>query len=181
MGFDILGALKSAVPWIARTLPLPPPLGNLAANALQSVLGTKDATEDTLTQALATATPEQIANLKKADEDFALQMQQLGFKNIEDLEKIAADDRASARQREMTVKDNTPRVLAYGYGIMFLVTLVAFIWIAFAHIDILPSVKTSIDILLGCEIGMVLGSKEYYFGSSSGSRAKDDTIQKLSQ
>lgn len=157
------------------------PFSGMAGKVLGSILNTKDNDEETLQKALSEASPDQLIAIKKAENDFALQMQELGFKNVEALEKIAADDRASARARQVSLKDRTPEWLAYGYGFMFFVTLGAFIWMAFSNIEMPSGVKTSIDIMLGAEIGMVLGAKEYFFGSSSGSRAKDDTITKLSQ
>jgi hypothetical protein len=45
--------------------------------------------------------------------DFALKIQVLGFEHVEALEKLAIEDRASARQRGMTVRHWTPAVLGY--------------------------------------------------------------------
>lgn len=157
------------------------PFGGMAGKIIGGIFGTKDTDEETLQKAFSEATPDQLLAIKKAENDFAIQMQELGFQNVEALEKIAADDRASARARQVSLRDRTPEWLAYGYGLMFFVTLGAFVWMAFSNIEIPAGVKTSIDIMLGAEIGMVLGAKEYFFGSSSGSRAKDDTITKLSQ
>lgn len=176
---DVVKTLGNIAPFICKALPLPPPLGNLAATALQSALGTPQNDPDSLHAALATATPEQIIAITNAEQTFAAQMKQMGFEHIEDLEKIAADDRASARGREIALRDKTPQVLAYGYGLIFLFTLSGFVCLAIWHIVVDPSIKTSIDILLGVLVGMVLGSKEYYFGSSTGSKQKDDTIKEL--
>ena len=53
--------------------------------------------------------PEHVA-LKKAELDFDAQMKSLGISE----EKLAYDDVASARAREVAVKDHTPMMLAIG-------------------------------------------------------------------
>jgi hypothetical protein len=175
---DIGKIIGSIAPWLGTAIG--GPFGAAAGKIVADILGAGDSKEDTIKSALSAATPEQLLLLKNADADYALRMQELGYKNTEDLAKIAADDRTSARAREVAVRDKTPRNLAYGYGAMFFSTLLAFIWIAVEKVVIPPEIKTSIDILLGIEAGMVLGSKEYFFGSSAGSKTKDDTISHLS-
>ncbi len=178
---DIGSALGKVAPWIVKALPLPPPLGSMAASAIGAVLGTDKTDSTSLSEAIAGATPEQLLALKEADQQFQLQMQKLGFENIEALERIAEQDRDSARNRQIQLKDRTPQILAYGYAVGFFMTLGVIIWMAVQHVIVDASIKTSLDMLLGVEVGMILGSKEYFFGSSSGSRAKDETIHGLSQ
>jgi hypothetical protein len=52
--------------------------------------------------------------LKKADQDFALQMQALGFKQVTDLEAIAAGDRKDARGMQVAKPSPVPAVLSIG-------------------------------------------------------------------
>lgn len=64
---------------------------------------------------LAALTPEQALALQKADQEFALAMEQLGLKAEElklEAERLAGADRASAREREVKTADWTPRILA---------------------------------------------------------------------
>ncbi len=171
---DIGNALGSIAPWIVKALPLPPPLGSLAASALASVLGTGDKTPEGLQAALAGANPDQLLALKKADQDFAIQMQAMGFKQITDLEKINADDRANARAREMAVKDKTPMVLAGAITVGFFGLLAVMIF----HI-IPPDNKEVLDIMIGSLGTAWISVVTYYFGSSSGSAAKSKTIDKI--
>ena len=79
----------------------------LEAGPRQSQIGPTDA----LKQAISGATPEQMLALKKADQDFALQMQALGFKEITDLEAIAAGDRDSARKMQAAAPSRIPALL----------------------------------------------------------------------
>jgi hypothetical protein len=169
--------LKKLAPFLSTGLSLAGPYGAIASKILTPILGLKpDASAEDYSTALAKATPEQIEAIKKAEQDFQLQMKQLDLKSVEDLEKIAADDRASARNREIQVKDNTPRVLAYVYAGGFFITLGAEIWMAVSGVAINPLASKSIDILLGVLTGMVLGTKEYYFGSSAGSDRKTEIL-----
>lgn len=92
---DWTAFIKTVAPWIGTALG--GPLGGMAVTAAASALGLSDKTTDAVKQALSGATPEQMLALKEADNTFAMQMQALGFQNIQTLEKIAADDRNSAR------------------------------------------------------------------------------------
>ena len=171
---DWKAIVSTVAPWIGTALG--GPLGGLAVHAVGSALGLDAKSEDSIKQALAGVTPDQMLALKKADQDFALQMQALGFKQQSDLEKIAQDDRASARAREIAVKDKTPAVLAgvvvVGYIIVQTVILTTVVDVTMRDL-VLRSLGT-----LDMALGLVLA---YYFGSSAGSRTKDNTIEALSK
>jgi hypothetical protein len=172
--FDTIGdALKTVAPWIASALP--GPLGGLAKSAVAAALGSKDTSDDSIQMALSNATPDQLIALKKAELDFQSKMQALGFQQTSDLEKIAADDRANARQREEVVKDNTPKILAYGITVGFFGVLA---WIQFGS----PTVAAhdALMIMLGALTTAWISVVTYYYGSSTGSKDKDATISKLS-
>lgn len=94
---DWTALVKTIAPWLTAAAAGPAGLAGMAITKAAEALGASAATADSITQAIAGATPEQLAALKKADQDFELQMQALGFQNIQALEKIAADDRNSAR------------------------------------------------------------------------------------
>lgn len=174
--------LKKIAPFLSTGLSLAGPYGAIASKILTPILGLKPGSkEDDYAAALAKATPEQIEAIKQGEQQFQLQMKQLDIQSVEDLEKIAADDRASARNREIQVRDNTPRILAYVYAAGFFLTLGSEIWMAVSGVTINPLATKSIDILLGVLTGMVLGTKEYYFGSSAGSDRKTDLLADIAK
>src|SRR4029078_3191703 len=88
--------------------------GNLAAAAVGKALSIEKASPDSIIKELGqNLSPEKIAALQQAEEELTLQLKQAGYQNVEDLKKIAAADRADAREREVkTVDRMTPRVLA---------------------------------------------------------------------
>lgn len=109
---DWKALVGTVAPWIGTALG--GPLGGMAVEALGNALGISDKTTDSLKQALSGATPEQMLALKKADQEFSLQMQALGFKNIQDLEAIAAGDRKDARLMQVSKPSVVPAVLSIG-------------------------------------------------------------------
>jgi len=183
---DVLkGTLKAAYPFLSAAATMGGPPAILAAKVLGSALGTPNAgapdiqpTEPDILGALAkaSATPDAVLQAQKAEIDFKLQMATLEPHHQEELERIAMEDRASARNREIQVRDNTPRVLAFLYLALFAVTLCIEFWLAITPRTVNAMVMKSIDMLLGAELGMVLGSKEYYFGTSSGSDRKTELL-----
>jgi hypothetical protein len=148
------------------------PLAGGAVAALEGVFGIKTdgTTEDkqtALVAAISGATPEQLLAIKKADQDYAVQMQTLGFKNVEALAALTMSDRDSARKREMDVKDNTPKILAYAITVGFFSILV---FMLFATVP--AGSRDILNVMLGTFGTGWAGVISYYFGSSVGSAEK---------
>ena len=90
------------------------------------------------------------------------------------LEELSVKDRDSARQREIQVKDKTPTILAA------LITVGFFGVLGYMLVHGLPDAgREPLLIMLGALGAAWTGVVSYYFGSSSGSRDKDITIQSL--
>lgn len=170
----VKGAIGTIAPWIAGTLGTP--VAGVAVKALCDVLGLDDdkASPDNITAALAGATPEQLLALKQADATHAETMQKLGFEHVEQLERMAVDDRISARRREVDAHDSwTPRLLA------FLVTLGFFGVLGYLLVNGKPTNGGGDALLvmlgsLGTAWAAVIA---YYFGSSAGSALRDGIIR----
>lgn len=120
---DWQAIVKTVAPWIGTALG--GPLGGLAVEAVANALGVSEKTQDAVKQALGGATPEQMLALKQADQQFALQMQALGFKQIADLEAIAAGDRKSAREMQVANKSTVPALLTWLLVGAFITTMTA--------------------------------------------------------
>lgn len=171
---DLGKILKGALPWIASALP--GPFGAAAKEIVTGVLGLdKDSTTDEqIADAVAKATPEQLLALREEENKFKARMMEMQYKSVADLEEIAAGDRASARDREKTVKDKTPMVLAY------ILTLGEFCTLFWTLTHGIPAEGHDIIlILITAQTTSWIAAITYYFGSTAGSRAKDDTIAKL--
>jgi hypothetical protein len=171
-----LGSIfKKALPWIGAALGGPPALIKMAAHTISEGLDIDvPATAEGITETIAMATtnnPDALLKLKELDAQFELQMKQLGFENIAQLEEIAAADRASARAREVSVKDHTPKILAYSVtgGFFTLLYVMAFHSVPDATKDILM-------IMIGSLGTAWAGLISYYFGSSAGSARKTDLL-----
>lgn len=172
MAFEWKSVLGAVAP-TAATL-LGGPLAGLAVEAVGKALGMSDATAHKVKEALATGmlTGEQIAALKQAEMALSAKMKELDI----DLERIHADDRNSARRREAEVKDRIPGILAVG------VTCGFFGVLSYLLQHQLPeSGRDALLVMLGA-LGGAWGSVvAYYFGSSSGSSAKNNLISQLSR
>ncbi len=107
---DWTAILKTVAPWIGTALM--GPFSGMAVEAAGNALGLSDKTTDAIKQAISGATPEQMLALKKADQDFAIQMQALGYKQISDLESIAAWDRKDARGMQVQIRSRVPALLS---------------------------------------------------------------------
>jgi hypothetical protein len=162
---DIKAILSTVAPWIATALT--GPLGGMAVRAAADALGLTDKTEASIKLALSGATADDMLKLKQADQGFAAQMQALGFQNIESMAKLENADRDSARNREIQVKDRTPKILAY------LVTMGFFGMLVFMLFKIIPTENRDIlNIMLGSLSSTFTAIVAYYYGSTKGSEAK---------
>ena len=109
---DWKSIVSTVAPWIGTALG--GPLGGMAVEAAANALGIGEKTTDALKNALSGVTPEQMLALKEADQAFALQMQALGFKQVADMEALAANDRADARKMQISQVSNVPAMLSVG-------------------------------------------------------------------
>lgn len=103
MDFDLKQILRAAAPMLGTALggPFGAVAGKLVAEALGNPDAKPDAKPDAIAQALAVATPEQMVQLKQAEQDFQARMAELGYKNTEQLAALAADV-AKAEAQELT-------------------------------------------------------------------------------
>lgn len=177
MSFDWKGLVKSIAPTIGTALG--GPLGGIAGVALTKALGLGDTAakdETALAAAVQGASPDQLLLLKQADQEFALQMQKLGFENLEALEAIAAGDRANAREREIKTQDWTPKAL----GIAITLGFFGLLYFLLRHEPPTGS-RDILNIMLGSLGSAWIGVVTYYFGSSAGSARKTELLSAASK
>lgn len=166
---DWTGALRVVAPWIATALT--GPLGGMAVSAAADALGLSDKTVDAVKQAISGATPEQMLALKRADQDFQVQMQALGFKQVVDLEAIAAGDRADARKMQMTTPSPIPAVLSVIVTLGFLGLLTGMMTGTLKAED-----NQAMLIMLGA-LGVAFGQvMNYWLGSTRDSSRKTELL-----
>jgi len=141
------------------------PLGTMAGRIVAGVLGIKpDAKDSAMAEAVSKLTPEQLTALKNAEHEFQTRMAELGI----DLEKLNAADRASARDMQKTTRSWVPDALA----VFVHVVLAGLLWAMFARAIPEPN-KDAFNIILGMVGTGVASIWGFYYGSSSGSQAKD--------
>ena len=151
--------LKTIAPTIATALG--GPFGGLAYEAVSKVLGvSQDDAQKMLSDGKLTA--EQIASVQQAEIALKAKAQELNL----DFEKLAVEDRSSARTMQIATQSWIPPVLAIGitggfFGILF--------GLMYGQVQHTPQ----IDIMLGSLGTAWTGVVAFYFGSSAGSQAKD--------
>ena len=146
------------------------PLAGLAVSALTNALGLPSgSTEDDVAARMKTATPDQLLALKKADQDFAVRMEELGI----DLEKVNAADRDSARRMQTETRSRMPAFIA-------LMSLAGFFGILLCMIFVtLPATAVApLNIMLGVLGTLVVGISNFFYGSSSGSARKTEMLHR---
>ena len=108
---------------------------------------------------------------------FKLEAERLAIEEIKvtaDAERVYMEDRKSAREREIAVKDKTPAILA---GVSF--TGFFSILGLMMFVEIPPTAKDPLLIMLGALGAIVTGITQYYYGSSSGSAKKNEMLEKV--
>ena len=157
--------------WLTQIAPglataLGGPLAGLAVTAISKALGIDEKdVQSTIESGKLSA--EQLASLKQAEIELQAKAQELGL----DFEKLATDDRKSARDMQTTTKSIIPAVLAIGVTVGFFAIL----------IGLMTDNVTKSDALL-----LMLGSLgtawtaivSFYFGSSASSQSKDDLLHR---
>jgi len=137
------------------------PLGGIAGNMLQKALGVD--TEEAALQLIDTNPTESLAKLRQAEVE---------FKKLDiDLERINQQDRDSARQRQVAMKDHTPTVLAFLLTAGFFGTL---FWMLKYGLPL--EGRDVIMVMIGSLGTAWISAIVYYFGSSSGSAKKTEML-----
>lgn len=150
------------------------PFGGLAGSLLSKALGTSD--PKAMEAAITSTDPDILLKLKQADSEFQEHMKQLGI----DQDKLAFDDTANARNLEIQSKSWTPSILSYGVLGASTSAFLAIVlgWVRMPSDPTTAAIYGSVLTFLVTESKAVLG---YWFGSSSGSQAKDDTIAQIAK
>lgn len=142
------------------------PIGGVAGKILADKLGVDKAELDTV---LANPSPEQVVAIKNAETEF----QKFCMAHDIDVERLHQQDRADARKRQTdNPDDKTTTHLAWLYTIGFFAALAAQFAIVFSEIQIQPNAMRMLDATTGVLFALMMGPKEYYFGSSSSSKLK---------
>ena len=155
--------LKSIAPLIGTALG--GPLGGAAVSFIADKLGVSGATVQNVTEALQSGkmSPEQITAIKEAEIDF----QKFLITNKIDLEKVAAADRANAREMQDQTHSNMPAILTVMITVGFFGVL-GWMLCDESVIDAPPLL-----IMLGSLGTAWTGCCAFWFGTTSSSGKKD--------
>lgn len=158
--------LRQVAPTIATALG--GPLAGLAVEAVSKAIGIdpKDVTK-TISEGKLSA--DQIIQIKQAELAMAARAQEMGL----DFEKIAVDDRKSAREMQATTQSWIPGVMAIAVTVGFFGILVGLMTEHFKTSDALM-------LMLGSLGTAWTGIIAFYFGSSAGSQKKDQLLHQSS-
>lgn len=170
---DWMKLVSTVAPWIGTALG--GPLGGMAVEAAANALGLTDKTVDSVKQALAGVTPEQMLALKKADQDFALGMQALGFKNVADMEAIAAGDRDSARRMQTAKPSPVPALLTCFVVGAFTATLVLLL-----KFDVPATNRDIVVYMIGQLSGGFTSALAFWLGTTRDSGRKTELLAQSS-
>jgi hypothetical protein len=168
--------VKAAFPFISAAAEMGGPLGVMAASIVGKAIGADKAPENTtdaIHEAIATAFTDQTlrASLIKGEQDFQVQMAALGFKSADDMAATDAADRASARNREIQVRDRTPEIVLY-----MLLALLSGVLVALFILPIPTDNKAVVFTLVGALVGLVTAGGNYFYGTSRGSERKTELL-----
>jgi len=166
--------ISTVAPWIGTALG--GPLGGMAVSAVANALGLTDKTTDAIKQAIGGATPEQLLALKQADQGFALQMQELGFKQLSDLEAIAAGDRKDARDMQKSVRSWVPAALSCGITVGYFAVLIGMMTGRFSISD-----NQAMLLMLGSLSTAWVSVMAFWFGTTNSSQNKDALIARTAK
>lgn len=166
---DVFKIFSSIAPTLHRAV-----TGNIGG-AVQEALkafGISDGSKDNLITALKTATPEQLAELKKIDADYQHRLVELNI----DLERILLEDRKSARELYDKTGDKLVPLMAIGL-LLGTFTLTA----ALLVVNIPTNNKDIVNIVLGVVIGYSSNVVTFYFGSSKSSSEKNAIMASMAK
>ncbi|WP_303827564.1 hypothetical protein [Asticcacaulis taihuensis] len=171
MAFDWKDLVRQVAPTLGTALG--GPLGGAAAQVIaQKMLGKDDATDTELANALIGATPEQLAALKAADNDFRLKMEQLGV----NVYQIEVQDRSNAR--DLFKVNHWPQIVLSVFVVAGFFT-VLFLLLGRPFPADMSWMRDALLIMLGTLGTAFTQVLNFWFGSTSGGQAKTNSLTAL--
>lgn len=165
--------LKEIVGAVAPTLAtaLGGPLAGVATRAIATkLLDEPGAAVEDVEGAIGAASSEDLIKLKELEFEFRAEMEAAGV----ELERVAASDRDSARKRQSTMRDWTPSVL----GLAIILGFFGLLGYILAY-GLPTSGGEVLMIMVGALAAMTTQVGNYFFGSSAGSKEKNEMIADL--
>ena len=158
--------LNQIAPGIATALG--GPLAGLAVTAISKALGIdeKDVQKTIETGKLSA---EQLASLKQAELELQAKAQELGL----NFEKLAVDDRKSAREMQVSTKSFVPALLS----ILVVCAWAIIQYFLLTHV-IAQEMRELVARVLGTLDGALMLVLSFYFGGSSDSQDKDALLHR---
>ena len=158
--------LNQIAPGIATALG--GPLAGLAVTAISKALGIdeKDVQKTIETGKLSA---EQLASLKQAEIELQAKAQELGL----NFEKLATDDRKSAREMQVSTKSFVPALLS----ILVVCAWALIQYFLLTHV-IAQEMRELVARVLGTLDGALMLVLSFYFGGSSDSQDKDALLHR---
>ena len=171
--FDWKGAIGRFAPTVAGLLGTP--AAGVAVAGLCSVLGLEPSPENAQKVAeqvaAGTLTGDQLIALRKVEADSKAQLAKMGMDYDLGKDELVFKDRDSARNREIQVKDMTPRIIAYGVVLIWAAINFSLLWMAWHHNTVeggMQATVASIMKTIDMALTFILG---YYYGQSHVDRA----------
>jgi len=167
---DIKSILKSAAPMLGAAIG--GPFGGMALKMLAEALGAPEAKPEDLPGLIASASTEQIAAIKKSDNEFKLRMTELGFENEQKLAALAVDNTKDARALQRETRSMVPALLTG-------VTVIGFfsLLIGAAAGQFRLEGSDVLMLLLGVLARETASVYNFWLGSSDGSRQKTEIMK----
>jgi hypothetical protein len=173
---DVAATVAKVAPILGNILPGVGTVAGLGVGAAASIVASAlgvSADPDSVMSALKND-PDALAKVRTAELDNQTQLAQIAMQREQNslaaqTAQYQADaaDRASARNLASEDKDHTARNLAYLYTGALFAVIGAHLFIIVQGVAVDAIAMSLISTLEGVLISMVLGSKEFYFGSSS--------------
>jgi len=158
--------LEQVAPTIATALG--GPLAGLAVTAISKVLGVDEKdVQNTIDSGKMTS--DQIAQIKIAEIEFQKQTQELGL----NFEKLATDDRKSAREMQISTKSFVPALLS----VLVVTAWVLIQYFLLTHV-IAQEMRELVARILGTLDAALLLVLNFYFGSSNHSEKQSEMLHR---
>jgi K+-sensing histidine kinase KdpD len=156
---------KSIVGTVAPTIAtaLGGPMAGAAVKFLgDQFLGDENASEKKVAEFVQSATPDQLLHLKKADQEFAIKMEELGV----DVFKLEVEDKKDARRNHKDSK--MPAIMT----VVLTLLIAAILWALF-YVPVPDGAKEVLFFILGIVTKEWANSLHYWYGTTKGSADKN--------